>query len=147
MAGQVGSPAGKLQHRIRTASVPTKWVGQAAPSVWSAWHSHSLVIHWPLGFAGLPARPGCVCGREAESRTATEGARQRANVFVPVCVCVSLRACLIRAGSQACFSGLQQLNYKTCCNPSCSLYITAPIRGLQQTGILQVRPDPVQWLH
>lgn len=62
----------------------------------------------------------CVCVKRAERRQKEQDKEQMCLCSFS-CVSVSLCACLIRAGSQACFSALQQLNYKTCCNPSCSL--------------------------
>lgn len=62
-----------------------------------------------------------VCVRAWEKKQQRQKERDKERMCLCLFVSVSLRACLIRAGSQACFSALQQLNYKTCCNPSCSL--------------------------
>ena len=104
------------KRRISTVTVPAKWMGQADATTWGSWHSRSVVCLSVLGLCVCL----CVCARVGKKQQ-RQNERDKERMCLCLFVCVSLRACLIRAGSQACFSALQQLNYKTCCNPSCSL--------------------------
>lgn len=142
MAGQLGCLVGKLQRHISTVPVPAKWMGQAPATTLNSWSSHSFFIHLPLGYLCLSVW-GCICvhvnirepGRRQKERTKSKCAHLY--MHVTHCHCVLL----IKVGRQACFSGLQESNYK----PFVILHILSqsqlPVEGWNRTGILQLRCD------